>query len=579
MTYHKDNRNRKPPVLGALPRSLTDSFRTSLATAFEDLCNDLVPNTPSYYKARYQTEMFQSKYSDPSPAGAKLRATAAINKWLAVESRNERTNLRLLVDEVTFRGGFTSNDVVELARKYISDCIGMETPEDLISYGEFTNGASTGVRRGPNTVSQKYVGEANASVNAWWQFEQLVLSCPGYYQIRYDSSPERLDNAWREVDWSEMFTVPKNSEIDRVACKEPEINMFCQRAAGNFIRSRLLRVGVNLNDQSINQRLARRGSLLRSDPEFLDLATIDLSSASDSVTIQLVAELLPPSWFAYLDCVRCSHVVMPEDFDPSDDPTAQKSVVGGKCMHEMSMFSSMGNGFTFELESLIFWALARAFTTLTGIRGRISVFGDDIIIPREAAPRFAKVLNWFGFKVNTEKSCWDRKGFRESCGAHWKRGCDVTPFFIREPMRHQRDLINQLNQLRDWITRGSFHGLWTYNQTAAGSYRSQLVDIYVAYSKRVWFDVRGGRDLEDNTCLVTPDSPKKRFSSRLKKIEVNPMGAYLQWLHTRERVLDARTSVVSLPGKVILVDNDSELGFNTAWLFLQELHGVDLRCE
>jgi hypothetical protein len=76
---------------------------------------------------------------------------------------------------------------------------------------------------------------------------------------------------------SVYFTVPKNSTIDRSACKEPEVNMILQRALSKHIRESLKRVGIDLRDQGVNQRLAR-------DALKLGLATVDLSAASDSIT-------------------------------------------------------------------------------------------------------------------------------------------------------------------------------------------------------------------------------------------------------------------------------------------------------
>jgi hypothetical protein len=117
-----------------------------------------------------------------------------------------------------------------------------------------------------------------------------------------------------------LFTVPKSSEIDRVACKEPEVNMFMQRSVGAHIRRRLRRVGVDLNDQTVNQHLAK----IAVDQ---GLATIDLSAASDSITEQLVVNWLPPEWFLLLNRLRVHNV----DVDGT--------------LHPLQMFSSMGNGF------------------------------------------------------------------------------------------------------------------------------------------------------------------------------------------------------------------------------------------
>lgn len=132
---------------------------------------------------------------------------------------------------------------------------------------------------------------------------------------------------------NKVTTVPKNSKTDRVIAIEPLMNMYVQKGIGGAIRHSLRSVGINLNDQTSNQRLAREGSLQGK------LATVDLSSASDSVSLLLVEELLPPDWVAAIKLCRSPCGVLPDG-----------SVIN------YQKVSSMGNGFTFELESLIFWA-------------------------------------------------------------------------------------------------------------------------------------------------------------------------------------------------------------------------------
>ena len=197
-----------------------------------------------------------------------------------------------------------------------------------------------------------------------------------------------------EVKGNVLFTVPKKTDIDRCACKEPDINMFLQKGVGNHIRSRLRKHAINLNDQSRNRRLAQEGSVALGQ-----LATIDLSSASDSISIEVVRLLLPNEWFEYLNDIR-SH------FTEIDGEN-----------HRLEMFSSMGNGFTFELESLIFFVLCRAVQYFTGTPGVLSVYGDDIVLPSEIFYDAEFVLRKFGFSVNSDKS-FHTGPFRESCGGH-----------------------------------------------------------------------------------------------------------------------------------------------------------------
>jgi len=150
----------------------------------------------------------------------------------------------------------------------------------------------------------------------------------------------------------------------------------------------------------------------------LDLATIDLSSASDTISKELVWLLLPESWAQALDIARTGDVTLPD----------------GNSI-ELAKFSSMGNGFTFELESLIFYALARAVCELDGEDTRnLSVFGDDIIVPTGATETLTRVFQLLGFTVNTGKT-FSQGPFRESCGADYLFGYSIRPFY-------QRDLVS-----------------------------------------------------------------------------------------------------------------------------------------
>jgi hypothetical protein len=202
------------------------------------------------------------------------------------------------------------------------------------------------------------------------------------------------------------------------------------------MRAKLALAGIDINDQTINQRLAFEASLDGKD------ATIDVRSASQSVTRTLVWRMLgdhvegafDPTWYQILDTLRVTHCMI--DGIP----------------HEYELFSAMGNGYTFELETLIFWALASAVCEDLGIRPDVSVYGDDIIIPVEAVPLLEEVFQFCGFRLNMEKSFSTSSGplFRESCGKHYLDGLDVTPFYVDEVPRTVEQIILLANNIKRW---------------------------------------------------------------------------------------------------------------------------------
>lgn len=227
-----------------------------------------------------------------------------------------------------------------------------------------------------------------------------------------------------------MITVPKSAKTDRVICYEPHMNIWLQLKVGTYLKGRLLRAGVNLRDQSVNQRRALISSRTG------DYATIDLSMASDTLALELVYELLPIDWAIYLDELRSKKTYWPDGV-----------------WRENQKFSSMGNGFTFELESLIFYALASAVTP------DVSVFGDDIICPTGKANEVIRVLASAGFVVNSAKS-FTHGPFRESCGMDGFCGVDVTPVYLRKLPSSRGDVAKLHNAIRAWCERGSPFTHW-----------------------------------------------------------------------------------------------------------------------
>lgn len=211
------------------------------------------------------------------------------------------------------------------------------------------------------------------------------------------------------VSGSYWTSVPKTSLTDRGINVEPILNSFIQKGLGTAIRDRLKRVGIDLTDQTANQRFARAGSLRGL------LATIDLSMASDTVAYNLVMQLLPTDWFNALDSVRSPVCRLPDG-----------------TYKILEKFSSMGNGATFELESLIFWALLKVVCCEDEER-TISVYGDDLICPSDCFDRVVDALELLGFSTNKEKS-FGSGPFRESCGKDYWDGTDVRPVYIKDEL-------------------------------------------------------------------------------------------------------------------------------------------------
>jgi hypothetical protein len=236
------------------------------------------------------------------------------------------------------------------------------------------------------------------------------------------------------IEGNRVSFVPKDRSTDRAIAIEPSGNMMLQIGCGVYIKQCLLKNKVDLYHQEKNQEFARLGSLGLGG-RYGPFATIDLKMASDTVSFETVKTLLPTDWFNYLNSIR-----------------SPKGTMGkGGDLFDYHKFSSMGNACTFELESLIFYAISLACMKLEGFDGRaedyLTVYGDDLAFPGQFVPNVIRGLRFFGFRVNKDKS-FSEGNFRESCGRDFVKGVDVRPFFLRRRVSTVYDLNFVANSLK-----------------------------------------------------------------------------------------------------------------------------------
>lgn len=217
------------------------------------------------------------------------------------------------------------------------------------------------------------------------------------------------------VNGNRYGTVPKNNQKDRSICLEPLCNMFVQRAIGLGLRNALLKAcDVDLDN------LAEKHRLLISSKK---VATIDLSDCSDAISLKLVRYLLPKRALSHVLASRSEMTLGPDGN-----------------YYVTRKVSSMGNGFTFDLMSIILLALSRTFDTDS------SVFGDDIICRADVAYDLIDNLKRADYDINLSKTNINT-GFRESCGAHFLDGHGYVTCFDMKWLHTDHDLIVALNKV------------------------------------------------------------------------------------------------------------------------------------
>lgn len=194
--------------------------------------------------------------------------------------------------------------------------------------------------------------------------------------------------------------------------------MIVQKVLGNCFR--------NLVKDHFGNDLATLQDVHKDRLVDKNIATIDLKNASDSISWELVQFLFPKGIVRALSRARSEMILGPDE-----------------SYYILKKVSSMGNGFTFELMTLILTALCRTLDPTS------SVYGDDIIIANEHAYRLISALESVGFKVNLEKS-FINSPFRESCGGNYHDDFGYIKsydFIFPKTIHDQIIFFNKLNEL------------------------------------------------------------------------------------------------------------------------------------
>jgi len=257
---------------------------------------------------------------------------------------------------------------------------------------------------------------------------QLASHAPDYRKIVWTDSPV-----------ARLLFVPKDSRGPRIISCEPKELMYLQQAACSEMVRHIeahpyTRGRVNFTDQSINGQLALASSRSRAN------ATIDLSDASDRVSLALVQFLFPGEMFRDLRALRSYSTQLP---DGSILP--------------LNKYAPMGSALCFPVESVVFWALcvARIWEDTGDITYAVDstyVYGDDIIVPNEHMAAVMETLELHGLKVNADKSLGGAHFFRESCGVDALNGHLITPLRIKKlPPRRSCDA----NSISAWVAYAS----------------------------------------------------------------------------------------------------------------------------
>lgn len=314
----------------------------------------------------------------------------------------------------------------------------------------FPNICSLLPKHGPGSTAERILGNEKY-VHAKWHerlepyFPMLdfaFANCNARDSIEFEQIRLVIEEEEQPV---RVVTVPKTLKTPRIIAIEPVCMQYTQQAVSAALIRRLesywLTKGrVNFTDQKINQRLAMRSSASGK------LATLDMSEASDRVPYSLAISMFNSN----------------PDLQGAISACRSKRAQIGDLVIDLRKFASMGSALCFPVEAMYFYticvvALLR-FNKLPvtprniyKVTRRVFVYGDDIIVPADAAATVMEHLQKYYCKVNTSKSFWTGK-FRESCGVDAYDGEAVTATYVRTVRPHER---RQASELISWVKTGN----------------------------------------------------------------------------------------------------------------------------
>lgn len=280
------------------------------------------------------------------------------------------------------------------------------------------------------------------TVDGLTSFDKWLMKLPSDSTVTDAIDPLcRFPRSPSLLRFNRFAEVPKTSWKMRGICIEECAAQFYQQGIGRLMRFGLRTAGIDLSNQW------RTNVSRLKDPDF---HTLDLSNASDSISCALIKSVFVGSqlerWEAAMSRVRSEMTVLP--------------VASGHSIEKLESFTSMGNGFCFQLLSVFCTAMCMASIKLTNpsfpwtrkhvldeYHRTFSVYGDDIVAHARYVPTLRYVLSACGFLVNSEKSSTDGK-WRESCGAfvkHTNSGPRMTTSLPRLKSFHTRSLEDVTN--------------------------------------------------------------------------------------------------------------------------------------
>jgi len=315
-------------------------------------------------------------------------------------------------------------------------------------------------KHGPGATADKLRGNSKYRQRTWTDRLERVFPSGDFLFPSVSHYAEHYDGLTFLEPGSELpvrvISVPKTQKTPRIIAIEPTAMQYAQQAVleplvayieGDSLLSQL----IGFSDQLPNQQLAESGS--RSG----NLATLDLSEASDRVSNQLVRTMLRnfPHLHEAIDACR-----------------SRRADVPGHGIVRLAKFASMGSALCFPIEAMVFLTLTflgieqelnTRFSSRSALKqytGQVRIYGDDIICPVDSVYSVVSSLEHFGARVGAAKSFWIGR-FRESCGKEYYDGHDVSIVKVRRLFPYTRKDVPEVISLVELRNQLYLAGYWS----------------------------------------------------------------------------------------------------------------------
>lgn len=314
-------------------------------------------------------------------------------------------------------------------------------------------------KHGPGATADKLTSNGKFKSRYWTRRLEEVFHVGDFLS----PSPRFHSEEWYEsIDFLEpgseiparVVSVPKTLKTPRIIAIEPSTVQYVQQglleSLTHWTDSNIIGQFISSSSQEPNRLLAQEGSVG-------DLATLDLSEASDRVSIRHVMSITSGNPLFQKAILACR---------------SQCADVPGHGIIPLAKFASMGSALCFPIEAMVFLSiiflgiereLGYHFSSISQISeytGRVRVYGDDIIVPHEYVHTVVDSLEHFGARVNRRKSFWTGR-FRESCGKEYYDGHDVSIVKVRRKFPLHRQHVAETISLTEFRNQLYLAGNWS----------------------------------------------------------------------------------------------------------------------